>query len=361
MILEFLDVAHFTDVTSTTTFQIKLFETTNDIEIHYTRAPADNRPHVSGMEDQTGSDGITVYRGFGSLPQESAVRFQRASAIDRYTLSLDAGQEITLQTATPFDSPTGHLVPNTLNPEINVYAPDGSLVASDLDSLDGKNARLTMVAAETGVFTVEVNATSGIGDYALELYEPATIDNVTFGDGTEQRSRVNEIAVEFDQIVELQPGAFQLNQRLSGGALGDQVGLATPMVDNSSGASVVTLSFTGTDIVGGSLYDGNFVLTIFGNNVLVAGRPMDGDNDGVAGGDFVRGQQATDSFFRLFGDTNGSRTVSLTEVAQARTTFGSVEGEARFNGRFDYDGNGGIGIVDIANLRTRFGSTLDFD
>ena len=64
----------------------------------------------------------------------------------------------------------------------------------------------------------------------------------------------------------------------------------TPTVDNSSGRSVVTLTFSGAFVnSAGSLEDGNYQLTVFGDQVTGSGGAFDGDNDGVAGGDFVFG------------------------------------------------------------------------
>jgi hypothetical protein len=63
---------------------------------------------------------------------------------------------------------------------------------------------------------------------------------------------------------------------------------------------VATLTFTGTDLIGGSLADAHYTLTIHGS--LVHDRfvqALDGAGTGVACGDH------TDTFFRLFGDSDG--------------------------------------------------------
>ncbi len=361
MVLEFRDVPHFTDPSLNVTMQFKLFEANGDIELHYLRAPGDEQDHSAGIENQTGTQGLQYYFGRKSLPENLAIRYSRASSIDRYQLTLDAGQEVTLLTRTPFDA-VGHTTPSTLNPELRVLHPDGvTVVGSDLNSLDGKNAKLTILAPVAGVYTVEIKATSGIGAYALEKYEPARVADVQFGDGTAQRSRVHQIKVTFDQIVDLQPGAFELNLRQAGGGVGAAIGLATPQIDNATGRTVATLTFAGSNIIGGSLPDGNFILRVVASSVLVAGRALDGNGNGAAGGDHVRGTLATDNYFRLFGDVDGNRSVGLIEFGTGRLAFGTIPGIAGFDERFDYDGVVGIGLLDFGQLRLRFGVSQSFD
>ncbi len=361
LVVGFNDVPHFSDPSLKVTMQFKLFEANGDIEVHYLKAPGDELNHSAGIENATGTLGVQYYLGRKSLPQNLAIRYSRASAIDRYSLTLAAGQEVTLLTRMPF-SAVGHATVSSLDPELRVIHPDGvTVVATDLNSLDGKNAKLTLVAPVSGVYTVELKATTGIGSYLIEKFEPAHVTAVQFGDGTDQRSRVNQIKVTFDQVVDIQPGAFELNSRQTGGAVGAAIELATPQIDNSSGRTIVSLTFTGSNIIGGSLPDGNYFLKIVAERVLVAGRALDGDGDGAAGGAYVRGTLASDNFFRLFGDTDGNRGVGLLEFSYGRLAFGTVPGVTGFDERFDYDGVVGVGLLDFSYLRLHFGTTLGFD
>lgn len=61
---------------------------------------------------------------------------------------------------------------------------------------------------------------------------------------------------------------------------------------------------------GGALIDGYYQLTIDGSKMLWTDTQLtlDGDNDGLAGGNYQRGTVETDNFFALFGDTNGGKT-----------------------------------------------------
>jgi hypothetical protein len=53
------------------------------------------------------------------------------------------------------------------------------------------------------------------------------------------------------------------------------------------------LGFSGTGIIGGSLADGNYSLTVLDTTTDAAGNVLEGDSNGTAGGN------ATDDFFRL--------------------------------------------------------------
>jgi len=90
---------------------------------------------------------------------------------DFYQFVLAANTIIRLQTSTPFDSSSSPLL-NSLNPELLVLHPDGTtIIGSDTNSLDGKNARLTFRAQAAGTYKVRLRATSGSGEYVLTLTE----------------------------------------------------------------------------------------------------------------------------------------------------------------------------------------------
>ena len=63
------------------------------------------------------------------------------------------------------------------------------------------------------------------------------------------------------------------------------------------------------------------------------GRELDGDGNGLPGGDRV------DSFFRLFGDSDGDRDVDLADALRFLSTFGRRAGDSGFLGYFDIYGD----------------------
>ncbi|MBK8985250.1 MAG: carboxypeptidase regulatory-like domain-containing protein [Chloroflexi bacterium] len=72
MIVQFTDVPHFGGGNAVT-LQYKLFEGSNNIEVHYQAAPSDAGTHSAGIENETGTIGLQYYRGTSALPTPLAV------------------------------------------------------------------------------------------------------------------------------------------------------------------------------------------------------------------------------------------------------------------------------------------------
>lgn len=212
-------------------------------------------------------------------------------------------------------------------------------------------------------FVVRVRSTDSGGltfdrDLSVAVTDRGEVELIVVGTG-DQRSRVQQVAVTFDQQVTINAGAFEVTKRGAGGG-SVPFALSTAVVN---GKTVATLSFvSGSFISGGSLVDGNYQLRIVGANILdQSGSALDGDQNGTAGGDRLFGTAMTDEFFRLFGDMDGNRSVALAEFNQFRSTFGRSEGDGLYRDEFDFDDNGSIGLADFNQFRSRFGSTLAFE
>jgi hypothetical protein len=188
------------------------------------------------------------------------------------------------------------------------------------------------------------------------------ISTVVLGDGTPQRSIVNKLTIDFSTLVTIVGSAFTLEQR--NGANWESIPLAQLTVNyvtalfNNNTQTRVLLTFSGSDIVGGSLADGNYRLTIQSSAVTSGGQSVDGNGDGVAGDDFVIGTNPTDNFFRFFGDSDGDRTVGLAELNRLRRSLNKSFGESSFDSRFDFDQNGVVSLSDLNRLRQRFNKTI---
>jgi Zn-dependent metalloprotease/methionine-rich copper-binding protein CopC len=110
-----------------------------------------------------------------ATPQPLANRTNLLSPSDSdyISVSLNAGDSISLRTYTPGDLP-GMAVSNALNPAIELYNPSGSIVASDDNSApDARNAALTCTAAQTGTYLIRVRSSSTgntSGEYTLESH-----------------------------------------------------------------------------------------------------------------------------------------------------------------------------------------------
>jgi hypothetical protein len=155
---------------------------------------------------------------------------------------------------------------------------------------------------------------------------------------------VTSLTVTFSTVVTLDPGAFEL-VRQGGGVI--DVNVAEAVVD---GQSVDTLTFVGAGMVGGSLADGHYTLTIHGGLIHDEfGQALDGAGTGVAGSDRV------DAFFRLFGDSNGDGHVGWDDLSSFVSTLGKHTGDPGYLWYFDYDGDGHVDLGDLAQLLRRFG------
>src|SRR5262249_45365164 len=117
-----------------------------------------------------------------------------------------------------------------------------------------------------GTYNLTVSVTDddgavGTDTMAVTISAPPTVKSVVINNGARQRSMVNQIKVTFSTHVTLDPGAFLLSGPNSAGV---RIRVATTDV---SGQTVAVLTFSGTGVVGGSLANGNYTLTIDGQRV----------------------------------------------------------------------------------------------
>jgi len=186
------------------------------------------------------------------------------------------------------------------------------------------------------------------GNSPVRTVSPTRVESVVVNNGSAQRSMVGSLTVNFDGPVILDPGAFELS-RHDGSLI--ELNVAASIVN---GRTAAVLTFTGPGIIGGSLSDGNYTLTIRSDVVHDGyGRGLDGDGDGTAGGD------RTDAFFRLYGDSDGDRDVDLLDLGRFLSTFGRRPGDPRYQAYFDVNGDDRVGILDLLALARRVGTHLN--
>jgi hypothetical protein len=121
--------------------------------------------------------------------------------------------------------------------------------------------------------------------------------------------------------------------RQEGGAINLQI--AEAIVD---GRTVATLTFVGADLLGGSLPDGHYTLTLHGDLV----------HD--ASGEALPADSVT-SFFRLFGDGH----IVWDDLRSFRQAMGQQSGNPGYLWYFDYDGDGQVDCGDWLQVLRRFG------
>ncbi len=155
-----------------------------------------------------------------------------------------------------------------------------------------------------------------------------------------QRSEVRSLTLTFtNSITSAQLPTVLANLSLKRISDNLMVGLTGTL---SNGGTVLTLKFTGTSIVGGSLADGRYTLSYGGTTVI----------DGTR-------------LFRLYGDVNGDGKVDRsTDQAAFNLAYGTRKGATTTNGKaynpyFDYDQNGFITIDSQTAFNQRLGKKLD--
>jgi hypothetical protein len=180
------------------------------------------------------------------------------------------------------------------------------------------------------------------GNSPVQTIAPARVASVVINDGSAQRSMVNSVTVTFDDEVTLDAGAFELSRQ--DGSLVE----LTVDVSEVDGRTVAVLTFAGSDIVGGSLSDGSYTLTVRADSVHDRfGRELDGDGDGSAGGD------RTDGFHRLFGDADGDGDTDHADLDVMLGSFPKRSGDAGYLWYFDYDADGDVDGLDMAQFNQR--------
>ena len=170
----------------------------------------------------------------------------------------------------------------------------------------------------------------------------AVIERVQINDGSAQRSMVNSLTITFTAPVSLDKSAFKLINK----------GNSSPVdlvftKDDSSGKSVVTLTFQGGGIVGGSLADGNYLLTI------------DVEGDGFGQGSVHQfGADKADKFFRYFGDSDGDRDVDGTDYTRIRRSMNQASTSSNYLWYFDHLQDGTVDLSDQAEFGSRIRKSL---
>ncbi len=142
---------------------------------------------------------------------------------DVFQLFVPGGATVEVQTTTPLDDANG-APRNTLDPQISVFDPSGTLIALDTNSMpDGKNAALMFMASVEGHYLVEVSNESGSGEYTLHVVSLTMGD--FDGDGDLDGVDVDLLAIEIAR------GSHNLTFDVTGDLVVDQDDLAEWVLD----------------------------------------------------------------------------------------------------------------------------------
>jgi hypothetical protein len=202
---------------------------------------------------------------------------------------------------------------------------------------------------------VGFNRQNGAGvDIGAFERTPPVVSSVVFGDGSAQRSMVQQMIVNFNEPVTFTGDVTAAITLSRNGANSSQPGgsgavtMSALPVSGTTGS--VTLTFSGPFTLNGSLIDGFYDLLIDATQISSLSGNLDGNVDGNAGGNYAVTGTTGNKFFRLFGDADGSGVVSLLDFAAFRNVFNVTPSPI-----FDYHGAGAIpNLIDFAEFRARF-------
>ena len=240
------------------------------------------------------------------------------------------------------DTHTFELIAGAGDADNELFSIDGDTLSindgQDLDFETKSSYAIRVRTVDSGGLPLERQLTVNVGD----LLE---VSDIVVGDGTAQRSRVEQVTVEFDGEVQLDDGAFAVNKRGGDGGAVD-VAVSTQLV---GGSTVATLQFSGGFTQFGSLSDGNYDLTVDGTKISrPGGELLDANQDGTGGGQLLFGDDAVDNFFRLYGDADGDGDTDITDLNDSFVpAFGSLSGQAAYRPELDADNDGDVDITDL--------------
>lgn len=189
---------------------------------------------------------------------------------------------------------------------------------------------------------------------SIEMLEPPTVAGIELNVGEEQRSVVDSLVVTIDGNVQFADGAVAVEQR-SNRTEPTFVPVTTSVSQELvNGQTIATIQFESlTRNSENALEDGNYQLTLVADLVTRGGVPLNED--------FVFGDEETDGFYALFGDSDGNRGVDIFDLLAFRRSFRTVVGDTAYEFFMDFDAGDSIDIFDLLQFRTRFRAFLPFD
>ncbi len=189
-------------------------------------------------------------------------------------------------------------------------------------------------AGNGATLTFAAPITTGV---LVDTVAPA-LPTSSINDGAVQRSMVKKLTLTFGEKVVLGTGAVTVKK-----SDGSDVPDTTLLVTNPSGDQRnYVLSFSGIAVVGGSLADGIYDLSVASAGVHdLAGNALSGS--------------FSQRFHRLYGDYDGNRTINNGDYFWFKQTFGKNTGDTGFLALCDYDGNGTVNNGDYFQFKKRFG------
>ncbi|TSC57756.1 MAG: hypothetical protein Greene041619_1001 [Candidatus Peregrinibacteria bacterium Greene0416_19] len=200
------------------------------------------------------------------------------------------------------------------------------------------NLRIDVSAAIAGLLFSLIPAPAALAG-PLPACGTPKVSWMLINDGRPQRSMVTKLTVKFDRPVVMDPDAIKIGNRP-----GFHNDVPLPVLTVApAGPQTFTVTFGGPGIVGGSIRDGVFDLTIFAKAVRdLCGNPM--------AADFKQ------TFHRIFGDQDADLDVDALDLFY----FWQAYRQINYVPWFDFDSDGRIDYRDHDRIRERLRKVMFF-
>jgi hypothetical protein len=281
---------------------------------------------------------------------------------DWYSVSVpNAGEQLRFETRTPSDG-AGEFV-NALNPRIELYRPDGVLIASGIALADGRNeliqinapvagtyhVRITTEGTENGEYFLASNVESAPSMFASIIasgstWSPAFIDSVD-GDGpgdgngigyelvpgmTVPNAGIDRIDIQFHQPV---IGFNASSVAVLGANVADYSGMMTVSYDSLNMRGVIEFSE--------SILNDNLRIGLSNSITDMAMNSLESDQNQSTG-------TILDFRFNVsIGDASNDGSVNGGDLPSFAAAFNSSIGSPRYNARADWNADGTVNGGDL--------------
>lgn len=324
-IVQFTDIPHF-EFGNPVTFQFKLYEGSNHIEVHYLSVPSDGDTHVAGVENAAGNVGVQFFRGTGSLPSNSAVLYTPTPVRDEegvtFVSSLLASPSTATTASVAIDLVNANRNANFLDAWLDLNQ-DGDwndpneqiLVSYNLGTTNGRQIVPFTIPRDTGS-NVEVGTTFA----RFRLSTSGGLLTTGFADDGEVE--------DYQVTIEQTGGATNTIDLIPGSSIVDLFNGNVRVRDAGTNAviSSIPLSEISNLVFNGGADNDTLTLNLSNGNPLPAGgltfNGGPGGNDSLA----VIGDNRNDSINYLPGSVTGSGTLTFNDGVNDRLiTFTELE------------------------------------
>lgn len=205
-------------------YNLSLAPGQTQIVMHFASQAA-NQPTAVARAPVLTALGLGALNGLTSAEKSAVVNFNIGTS--DFLLQVNVNDVLEISTLTPGD---GAGEPsNTLDPSVELLAPNGSVVASNTNgAADGRNANLSYTALASGTYTVRVLSESGTGDFVLRaagatgVQPPLTVTSASITEGQVFNTPPTAVDVNFSHALRadsVQAGDLSVNGQAAVGVI----------------------------------------------------------------------------------------------------------------------------------------------